>query len=50
MNLRNLVIWGVIVVVLVGLYSMITGGGKGSAAGEISYSQLLSHVNAGDVK
>ncbi|MBL8769746.1 MAG: ATP-dependent metallopeptidase FtsH/Yme1/Tma family protein, partial [Phenylobacterium sp.] len=50
MNLRNLVIWGVIVVVLVGLYSMMTGGGRGSAnAREITYSQLLSKVNAGEV-
>ncbi|MDB5423178.1 MAG: ftsH, partial [Phenylobacterium sp.] len=50
MNLRNLVIWGVIVVVLIGLYSMVTGGGKAAGAAEISYSQLLSKVDAGDVK
>jgi cell division protease FtsH len=50
MNLRNLAIWGVIVVVLIGLYSMVTGGGKAASAGEITYSQLLSKVNAGQVK
>ena len=51
MNLRNLAIWGVIVVVLIGLYSMVTGGGqKGAGAGEITYSQLLQKVNAGQVK
>jgi cell division protease FtsH len=51
MNLRNLVIWGVIVVVLVGLYSMMTGGGGTAAgAGEITYSQMLSKVNSGEVK
>ena len=50
MNLRNLVIWGVIVVVLIGLYSMVTGGGKAAGASEISYSQLLSKVDAGEVK
>ncbi|HEX3363968.1 ATP-dependent zinc metalloprotease FtsH [Phenylobacterium sp.] len=51
MNLRNLAIWGVIVVVLIGLYSMVTGGGqKGANAGEITYSQLLQKVNAGQVK
>src|SRR5689334_4589834 len=51
MNLRNLVIWGVIVVVLVGLYSMMSGG-RGAAAGrsEITYSQLLNKVGAGEVK
>src|SRR5438309_11428240 len=50
MNLRNLAIWGVIVVVLIGLYSMVTGGGKSASAGEITYSQLLQKVNAGQVK
>ena len=51
MNLRNLAIWGVIVVVLIGLYSMITGGGqKGANAGEITYSQLLGKVDNGQIK
>jgi cell division protease FtsH len=50
MNLRNLVIWGVIIVVLIGLYSMVTGGGKAAGASEITYSQLLSKVDAGEVK
>src|SRR3954447_853215 len=51
MNLRNLAIWGVIIVVLIGLYSMVTGGGqKGANAGEITYSQMLSKVDAGQIK
>jgi len=50
MNLRNLAIWGVIVVVLIGLYSMMTGGGPAAATSEISYSQLLTRVNSGEVK
>jgi cell division protease FtsH len=50
MNLRNLVIWGVIVVVLIGLYSMMTGGGHAGTANEITYSQLLQKVNGGEVK
>src|SRR6266540_2081378 len=50
MNLRNLVIWGVIVVVLIGLYSMMTGGGRAAGASEITYSQLLTKVNSGQVK
>jgi cell division protease FtsH len=51
MNLRNLAIWGVIVVVLIGLYSMMTGGSQAAgASGQISYSQLLQRVNAGEVK
>ncbi|HEY0436831.1 MAG TPA: ATP-dependent zinc metalloprotease FtsH [Phenylobacterium sp.] len=51
MNLRNLAIWGVVIVVLIGLYSMVTGGGqKGANAGEISYSQMLTKVDAGEIK
>ena len=51
MNLRNLAIWGVIIVVLIGLYSMVTGGGqKGANAGEITYSQMLGKVDAGQIK
>jgi cell division protease FtsH len=50
MNLRNLAIWGVIVVVLIGLYSMMTGGSQAAGAGQISYSQLLSRVDSGEVK
>jgi cell division protease FtsH len=50
MNLRNFVIWGVIAVVVIGLYSMMTGGGRAAGVSEITYSQLLQKVNAGEVK
>src|SRR5689334_258546 len=50
MNLRNFVIWGVIIVVLIGLYSMMTGGGRSTGAKEISYTQLLQKVDAGEIK
>jgi len=50
MNLRNLVIWGVIVVVLIGLYSMMTGGTRSAGVTPVTYSQMLSKVNAGEVK
>src|ERR1041384_3017812 len=50
MNLRNLAIWGVIIVVLIGLYSMMTQTGRGAAATEITYSQLLGKVNSGSLK
>ena len=49
MNLRNLAIWGVIVVVLIGLYSMMSGGGQAAGAREITYSQLLSRIDSGQV-
>src|SRR4051794_11441550 len=50
MNLRNLVIWGIVVVALIGIYSMVTGGGRATGSAEIPYSQLISKVNAGEVK
>ncbi|WP_304169018.1 ATP-dependent zinc metalloprotease FtsH [Phenylobacterium aquaticum] len=50
MNLRNLAIWGVVVVVLIGLYSMMAGGTRTANLSEITYSQLLNKVGAGDVK
>ncbi|MDB5475213.1 MAG: ftsH, partial [Phenylobacterium sp.] len=51
MNLRNLVIWGIVVVALIGIYSMVTGGGRTTGGtAEIPYSQLVSKVNAGEVK
>ena len=50
MNLRNLVIWGIVVVALIGIYSMVTGGGHAAGATEIPYSQLVAKVNSGEVK
>ena len=50
MNLRNMVIWGVIVVVMIGLYSMMAGGSRTNTPNDLSYSQLLTKVNAGEVK
>ena len=50
MNLRNLAIWGVIVAVLITLYSVMNPAGRTGAASEISYSQLLTKVDAGEIK
>ena len=50
MNLRNLAIWGVIVAVLITLYSVMNPAGRAGAASEISYSQLLTKVDAGEIK
>ncbi|HEX4180346.1 MAG TPA: ATP-dependent zinc metalloprotease FtsH [Caulobacteraceae bacterium] len=50
MNLRNLAIWGAIIVVGVGLYTMMNQSAKSGANGEVSYSQLLNMVDSGHVK
>ncbi|MFT4934170.1 MAG: cell division protease FtsH [Pseudoalteromonas distincta] len=49
MNMRNMAIWGVIVVVLIGLYSMMSGGGEAANSREITYSQLLDQIDSGQV-
>ncbi|MGQ3016301.1 ATP-dependent zinc metalloprotease FtsH [Phenylobacterium sp.] len=49
MNMRNMAIWGVIVVVLIGLYSMMSGGGQAANSREITYSQLLAQIDSGQV-
>ena len=51
MNLRNLSIWGVIVVGLVGIYMVMNQTGvTHPASQEVSYSQLLQKVKAGQIK
>ena len=50
MNLRNLAIWAAIVVVAFGVWSMMHQGAASRAqSSEISYSQLLNKVQAGEI-
>jgi cell division protease FtsH len=51
-NLRNLAIWGVIVLLLIGLYSVMnpmTKGG-GQPVSEITYSEILSKIDGNEIK
>ena len=50
MTLRNLMIWAVIIVVLIGLYSVLNQGAHSNNPSEITYSQLLQKVDQGGVK
>ncbi len=50
MNLRNLAIWGVIVLVFVAIYGFMTKGGSAGASRNIAYSELLSRIDSGDIK
>ena len=50
MTLRNFLIWGVIIVVLVGLYSVLNQGAKTTNVADVTYSQLLSRVDQGEIK
>jgi cell division protease FtsH len=53
MNLRNLAIWGVILVVAIGVYSMMSGRGIGmppQAGGAMPYSDLLKRIDSNEIK
>jgi cell division protease FtsH len=50
MNMRNLAIWGVIVVVMIGVWSVVNQGGPAGASSQVSYSQLLQQIDSGQVK
>jgi cell division protease FtsH len=50
MTLRNLAIWGVIVVLLVSLYGVLNRGSRAAGPAQITYSQLLNRVDGGRIK
>jgi len=50
MNLRNLAIWGVIVLALIAVYGVITRGSAGASSRPVAYSEMLSRVDSGDIK
>ncbi|HEY1560850.1 MAG TPA: ATP-dependent zinc metalloprotease FtsH [Caulobacteraceae bacterium] len=49
MNLRNLAIWGVIIVVLIAVYSVMTNSAHTGASRPLTYSELLQKVGSGDI-
>ncbi|MBI3439165.1 MAG: ATP-dependent metallopeptidase FtsH/Yme1/Tma family protein [Proteobacteria bacterium] len=49
MPIKSLLIWGVIAIVLVVLFGVMTGGQTPRNASEITYSQLLGHITARDL-
>ena len=48
MNLRNLAIWGVLIVVLLAVYTVMQNQPHGQQA-PVSYSQLLKRIDAGEI-
>jgi len=55
MNLRNFAVWGVIVVVMIGIYSVLSGGNPGApgaakAGKDISYSTVVAKIDNGEIK
>ena len=50
MTMRNLAIWGVIVLALVAIFGVLNSGGRGASARQVTYSEMLSRVDSGDIK
>jgi cell division protease FtsH len=50
MNMRNLAIWGAIVLVLVAVFGVMNAGSHSGPTSQITYSELLTRVDSGDIK
>jgi cell division protease FtsH len=50
MNLRNLAIWGVIVLALIAVFSIMNSGAHGGSSHQVAYSDLLAKVDSGDIR
>jgi len=51
MNVRNLVVWGLIALMLVGVFSFMQQSGRQAASGTvITYSELLTQADAGQLQ
>ncbi len=50
MNLRSLAIWGVIILALIAVFSIMNSGTRGRGSHDIAYSDLLSRVDSGDIR
>ncbi|UXN06729.1 ATP-dependent zinc metalloprotease FtsH [Bartonella sp. HY761] len=49
-NYRSVVLWGIIAVVIIALFSMFQGTGQRGISGEIDYSTFLERVNNKQIK
>jgi len=49
MNLRNLAMWGVIVLLVLGLYNLFQGPSAFGSKTEIPFSKFLTEVDKGNV-
>ena len=49
-NLRNFALWVIIVLLLLALFTLFQNPGQRASSQDISFSQLLSEVDAGKVR
>ncbi len=50
MTMRNLAIWGVIVLALVAIFGVLNSGGHAGSARQVTYSEMLAKVDSGEIK
>ncbi|WP_019961020.1 ATP-dependent zinc metalloprotease FtsH [Woodsholea maritima] len=50
MNLRNILVWGILLVLLLALFNMVQGHSNTPSGTEISYSQFMTQVERGEVQ
>ena len=50
MNLRSLAIWGAIVLALLAIFGVLNSGSHTGSASQITYSEMLTRVDSGDIK
>jgi cell division protease FtsH len=49
MNMRNILVWAILLVLLLALFNMLSGPSQEPAAGEINYSRFMDQVEQGEV-
>lgn len=50
MNMRNILVWAILLVLLLALFNMLSGPSQEPAAGEVNYSQFMDQVEDGQVQ
>jgi len=50
MNMRNILVWAILLVLLLALFNMLQGPSQPPASDEINYSRFMDQVEAGEVR
>jgi len=50
MNMRNILVWAILLVLLLALFNMLQGPSQPPASDEINYSRFMDQVETGDVR
>ena len=49
MNMRNILVWAILLVLLLALFNMLQGPSQSAPSNEINYSQFMNQVESGQV-